>query len=348
MIKKISEEIIKEIEKIYVLDKRITLTNLAKKFGLSREGIKKRLIKGGIHIKSNSEIAGIKKNQKVDNLCKIYNKVKSLRKVRKITGHSINFIKDCIKGKVQFPIYPKPLKKGFDKITKEKVRIYAHSIFDGYVSKNNSYVISYINKNQELLSEFENDMGFVYGLKPTRSKVGSGVTQLIYSSKLMHLDILNFDKTIIITNDEYKKIYLKAFFDDEGCVHFNLKKGMFSVSGSQKCEEELLFIKSLLEDLGIQSRISEPTITIGRNKSILRYSKLIGFTHPEKRKKLSNALNHYQKRFEKINNQNIRIKELTEKGLTPYKISPLINIPPSTIRHRVNSGFKMNKYDYSG
>jgi len=345
---KISEKTIEQIERLYTQDKGVTLTDLARKFSLSREGIKKRLIKREVHIRSISEISNIKKEQKIENLCKIYNQVRSLRKVRKITGHSINFIKDCIKGKVQFPIYPRPLKEGFDKITKEKVRIYAHSIFDGHVSrsKGNSYVVGYTNKNSELLKEFEEDVNFVYGLKPTKYTYKQGVTLLVYSSKLMYLDILNFDKSVIKTNEEYGRIYLRAFFDDEGCVHFNPTKRIFSISGSQKSKEELFLIKSLLKDIEIQSRISGVDITIGRNKSILRYSELIGFTHPEKRRKLLDALDYYIERFEKINNQNIKIKELTEKGLTPYKISPIINMPPSTIRHRVNSGFKMNKYDY--
>jgi hypothetical protein len=296
-----------------------------------------------------SKTLNINRKQKVEELCRIYNKVKSLRKVRKITGHSVNTIKKYIKGKVKFPIYPRPLKEGFEKITKEKVRIYAHSIFDGHVShsKGNSYIVGYTNKNSELLKEFEKDVQFVYGLKPTISKVKRGATLIVYSSKLMYLDILNFDKSLIKTNDEYKKIYLKAFFDDEGCVGFNPKRGKFFISGSQKKREELLFIKSLLDGLDIQSKLYKRTVEITLNKDIFRYSKLIGFTHPEKRKKLLDALGYYRKKFEKINNQNLKIKELTEKGLSPYQISPIINLPPSTIRHRFNSGFKMNKYDYN-
>jgi hypothetical protein len=54
----------------------------------------------------------------------------------------------------------------------------------------------------------------------------------------------------------------------------------------------------------------------------------------------------YKKKFDIINQQNIEIKKLSEKGLNPNQISKIIEMPPSTIRHRVNSGFRRNKYDY--
>ena len=345
---KISEEIIDKIEDIYVNDKSISLTRISKDLSIPRETIRKRLIKRGIYLRSNNEIADSKSESNAKNLCQIYNKVRSLRKVRKITGYSINYIKKCIKGKVDFPIYPKPLKSGYEKITKEKVRIYAHTVFDGYIShsKGNSYTVGYVNKNPALLKEFKGDVGSVYGLKPTIS-IKRGITTISYSSKLMYLDILNFDKSIIKENEKYKKIYLRAFFDDEGCVSFNPKKGKFYISGSQHNQKEILFIKDLLDGLGIKNNIYIYQIEISLNKSILEYNKMIGFTQTEKRRKLQNALEYYKQKFEKINNQNIKIKELTEKGLTPNQISKIISMPPSTIRHRVNSGFKMNRYDYS-
>ncbi|MDP7180358.1 MAG: LAGLIDADG family homing endonuclease [Candidatus Woesearchaeota archaeon] len=345
---KIPIKTINEIKQIYIDDKSSTLTDLAKRFSISRERIKKRLVKGGIDIRSNQEIADFKKEEAVENLCKLYNKIMSLRKVRKLTGHSINFIKRCIKGKVQFPIYPRPLKEEFDKVTKEKVRIYAHSIFDGHVShsKGNSYIVGYTNKCPELLREFGNDVEYVYGIKKGEYLLKSGVTNLIYSSKLMYLDILNFNKSIVKEDPEYKKVYLRAFFDDEGCVIFNPSKGKFFINGKQHNQKEILFIKSLLDDFGIGSKVYKFVIEITLNKSIIEYSKLIGFTHPEKRRKILTGIAYYEKKFRKINNQNLRIKKFTLKGMGPYQISKLIGMPPTTIRHRIDSGFKSIKYDY--
>ncbi len=345
---KVPEYIIEQIERRYIEDKTVSLTDLAKQFSISRECAKQRMIKRGIHVRSNKEINEIKRNKKIKNLCKIYNKVKSLRKTRKITGHSINFIKKCIKGKVQFPIYPKPLKDGYKKITKEKIRIYAHTVFDGCLShsKANSYMVSYINKNVELLNEFKRDLEKVYGLKVSVHKNKREVSTVYCCSKLMYYDLLNFDRKAILKNSDFKKIYLRAFFDDEGCVSFNPNVNNFCISGSQHNQKEILFIKSLLDYFRIKNNVYKYQIEITQNKSILKYSKLIGFTQTEKRRKLLNALEYYKQKFEKINNQNIKIKELAGKGLTPNQISKIIGMPAGTIWHRVNSGFKMNRYDY--
>jgi len=346
---KISIKTINRIKQIYINDYTSTLSDLAKRFSISREGIKKRLVKECINIRSIKEVADFKREEVIDNLCKLYNKVKSLRKVRQLSGYSINFIKKCIKGKVQFPIYPVPLKEGFDKVTKEKVRIYAHTIFDGHIShsKYDSYTVGYTNKCSELLREFDDDVEYVYGLKKCQYTREDGITTLHYSSKLMYLDILNFDKSIIKEYPEYKRIYLRAFFDDEGCVIFNPDKGKFFINGSQKNQDEIRFIQSLLKDFGIESNVYKFVIEVTLNKSILKYDNIIGFTHPDKRRKLLTGIDYYEKRFRKINNQNLKIKKYTLKGLNPYRISEIVNMPPSTIRHRVNSCFKSNKYDYS-
>ena len=346
---KISIKTVNKIKQIYTSDKNLTLTDLAKRFSISREGIKKRLVKEGVDIRHNKEIADFKREKAIDSLCRLYNKVRSLRKVRKLTGYSVNFIKSCIKGKVQFPIYPRPLKEGFDKVTKEKVRIYAHSVFDGHVShsKGNSYIVGYTNKCPELLREFSSDVEYVYGIKKGEYLLKSGVTNLIYSSKLMYLDVLHLDKSIVKNDSEFKKVYLRAFFDDEGSVIFNPDKGKFFITGCQHDQKEILFIKSLLDDFEIKNKVYKFVIEITLNKSILKYNKFIGFTHPDKRKKLSVGLKYYRDKLEKVNNENLRIKEYVLKGMGPYQISKLINMPPTTIRHRIDSGFKSIKYDYS-
>lgn len=345
---KISEEVIEKIKDIYVNNQSISLTKISEKFNIPRETIRKRLIKKGIYLRSNKEIADSKVKIRVNGLCELYNKVKSLRKVRKITGYSINYIKKCIKGKVDFPIYPRPLKHGYEKISKEKVRIYAHTIFDGHIShsKCDSYTVGYTNKKEELLNEFRKDVENVYGLKSGNYKDERGITYVYFSSKLMYYDLLNFNRSEIEKNIDFIKIYLRAFFDDEGCVNFNPTKGKFFISGSQYSTAEIKFVKSLLDKLNIKSNLYGFIIEISKNESIFKYHDLIGFTNIEKKNKLLKGITYYRNKFHKINNQNLKIKQLTQKGLNPYQISDIIKLPPSTIRNRVNSGFKMNKYDY--
>ena len=268
-------------------------------------------------------------NKKVDNLCRVYNEVKSLRKVRKLTGHSINTIKKYIKGKVAFPIYPKPLREGYDKITVEKVRLYAHTVFDGHIThtKYNSYIVGYTNMNEELLREFEKDVDFVYGLKSGRH-TRRGITNLYCCSKLMYYDIKNFDRSLIRKKEEYKIAYLRAFFDDEGCVIFNPKRGKFYINGCQHNQDEILFIETLLKDLCIRSKVYHFKIDITLNKDLFRYNELIGFTNSNKKAKLLKGLKHYKDIATKIRVQNKQIKEFYDKGLSSYQISSIIGMPP--------------------
>ena len=92
----------------------------------------------------------------------------------------------------------KKLKYGFEKLTKEKARIIAHSIGDGCVYKSNhDYNIKYEVVDCELLESFEQDMLKVYGLKLTKGFNPSGKTDRLIPyirlrSKLVFEDLMRY------------------------------------------------------------------------------------------------------------------------------------------------------------
>ena len=128
----------------------------------------------------------------------------------------------------------KKLKKGFERLTKEKARIIAHLIGDGYLGKSkHDYNLKYEVSDVESLNSFESDIAKTYGLKMTHGMNPSGKTGKLIPfvrlrSKLVYDDLLryasyysaswNLTNTVINSDKCIQKEFLKAFFDDEGSV----------------------------------------------------------------------------------------------------------------------------------
>ena len=137
------------------------------------------------------------------------------------------------------------LKKGFEKLTKEKSRIIAHLIGDGcvFISKHD-YNIKYEVIDAELLDSFENDMISVYGLKLRTYLNPSGKTEKLVPfvrlrSKLVYEDLLRYasyfskdwriKEELLNSSKEIKREFLRAIFDDEGSVFKQGNKGVIKL-----------------------------------------------------------------------------------------------------------------------
>lgn len=125
-------------------------------------------------------------------------------------------------------------KVGFEDLTKEKARIIGHLIGDGCVYKcRTDYNMKYEVKDNDLLEQFEKDLIFVYGLKPTKGFNPSGKTSKLIPyvrlrSKLVFGDLKRYcefgsanwfvPSQILFANQNIKIEFLRALFDDEGSV----------------------------------------------------------------------------------------------------------------------------------
>ena len=78
---------------------------------------------------------------------------------------------------------------------------------------------------------------------------------------------------------EHKRAFLKAFFDDEGCMDFRQKENARKVRGYQKNTQILALVSRLLSDFTITSRVVFPNevVIIGK-ENLIKFQKEIGFS----------------------------------------------------------------------
>jgi len=94
----------------------------------------------------------------------------------------------------------------------------------------------------------------------------------------------------IVKGEKAKKLWLRAFFDDEATVetknHNRIRIKSTNLRGLKQ-------IKKLLSDLKIHAKITGPNkdntwyITISSRKELLKFKKIVGFSHPQKVRQLN-------------------------------------------------------------
>jgi len=127
----------------------------------------------------------------------------------------------------------KKLKKGFEKLTKEKARLIAHLIGDGahYITKHD-YNLKYEVRDEESLKQFNDDIIKVYGLEPSWEWNTSGITGkpikfVRLRSKLAFEDLLRYatyyskdwqlKPLLLNASKKIKKEFLMAFRNSKKC-----------------------------------------------------------------------------------------------------------------------------------
>ncbi|MBD3252296.1 hypothetical protein GF386_01020 [Candidatus Pacearchaeota archaeon] len=161
------------------------------------------------------------------------------------------------------PARIKPQKKG---LTSPKIRVIGHLLFDGSVWRNpkdyNS-TIMYVNGSDELVKQFIDDVDEAYGLKPAFIEENVGYKRVIFRSKLMLEDLMNYFEsystsnqnitvpTIIMNGKSKIKIeFLKAFFEDEGSISKEWR-----IMGDSKSKKIIYQVGTLLNEFGFKFRI---------------------------------------------------------------------------------------------
>lgn len=144
------------------------------------------------------------------------------------------------------------------KLTTAKVRIIAHCLFDGSVVKGD-YVIKYTNASLELVKQFINDMHSVYGVRPSDIFVNSGKNhpwwEVRFHSKRIVGDLSRYSQTYSTSDDvglpkgirgkrEFTCAFLRAFWEDEGCISFD--GVLTSSSKSRRLAREILVLHNKL------------------------------------------------------------------------------------------------------
>ena len=110
-------------------------------------------------------------------------------------------------------------------------RVVAHLMGDGCVTER---YFAYYNQDKTLLNVFEKDVSDLFGkIHFTRGKTNSGTSLLMVQNKPIRLFLKSLTKNYkshyleipdFIKGKESQKEFLRAFYDDEGCVALRVFK----------------------------------------------------------------------------------------------------------------------------
>lgn len=202
--------------------------------------------------------------------------------------------------------------RGFSSWTPVLVNLIAHTMFDGELRKTD---LIYHNSSVVLINNFKEKMKIIYDHEPKTYTMPNSVIRLAYFS----VELANFlrekqeellDK-ISTFNKDFQREFLKAFFNDEGCVTFQKKGNKRKIRGYQYNDEILFLVQELLRNFNIESKVDTKfhEIIISRRENLEKFAKEINFSAGvkvngrrsnsiwkedlEKREILNRALNSY-------------------------------------------------------
>ncbi len=178
-------------------------------------------------------------------------------------------------------------------------KIIAHVIADGSAPLRSTPY--YANSCKELRENFKMHLKVFGDAEVSESKVGA-VTGVNFPKAITDILLPAFDvqftypdrlpKTIFAASFECQRAFLQALFDDEGTISTNLAVGIHNLNIMNE-------IKQLINLLGIktgpvmihpyQHKMDKVTLNIPKFEYV-KFKERIGFSHPEKAKKLDLAI----------------------------------------------------------
>lgn len=206
--------------------------------------------------------------------------------------------------------------------SKDFASIHAYLCADGYVVRNpptqkhKYYRIGLRNTNKILLNDFQNKFFKVFKKKPRliigqRCEIGSKEIYIILVNK--YSSFYSREWSVPNLSKENMKSWLRSFFDCEGWVVCRKARdrhiGLDSVN-----HKGLTDVKKILLLFKIQPKIKKINnrdiyrLHIFGKDNILKFQREIGFLHPNKKRKLQDAINSYVDYTWKFNDLNNLIK----------------------------------------
>lgn len=207
-------------------------------------------------------------------------------------------------------------------ISKNFARCLAKISGDGYL---NRYVICYTNTCDILIEEFKQDMKDIFkdiklyeGRKNSKTKFVQ--TYGVSKTKIFLNELSSFKSSDISVPESIKNSdnsimveYLRAFYDDEGCVAIRLhkktnewKRNITLTSNSIKILEEIkeilvsrfqIYSNKIIKTANNRADDKTFVLEISGKDNISKFKDNIGFKHPKKVKKLELMLKSYYATF---------------------------------------------------
>ena len=198
-----------------------------------------------------------------------------IQKYRRAAGRRIRKFALARKGESE------RLFRTFDVWTAETVLLVAHLLFDGEIARTRC---AYNNRSTALVERVERLMCEWYDFEPSRyyNKI-TGVSRITYNNVALSF-YLNKKSEELLRNikkmsPKLKRQFLRAFFDDEGCMDYRPEENRRSIRGYQKKVSILRLIQILLADLNIDARVIKPNevIIVGK-ENLIRFEQGINFS----------------------------------------------------------------------
>ena len=203
--------------------------------------------------------------------------------------------------------------KAFNTWSPDRVLLVAHLIFDGEL-KNRT--CGYINRSMALVLRVETLLAPIYNFEPKRHyDTVSGVHKIRYYNVALknYLEdkARELRKTIASLSLECQREFLRAFFDDEGCMDYRPNRNVRQIRGYQKDRDILNIIQKLLHNFGIEAKIKEPNeIVIVGKENLKKFEKEINF---------SKGVKLNPRRANSIWKKEIEKRDLLESAIKSFK-----------------------------
>lgn len=205
--------------------------------------------------------------------------------------------------------------KDFKRWSPKLVNLVAHFTFDGQLRPASA---SYDNRNSKLIAEVKKNMLEVYIFPPKIVRnAKTDVLRLAYYkvelANLLRRKKRELLEQIIFLPASLQRVFLRVFFDDEGCVYFQIRKCTRQVRGFQHNFRVLTIVRKLLLHFGINSEIDERfhEVTISGPENLKRFAQKINF---------SRGVRVNGKRSNSIWRKSLEKREILRRALASYKI----------------------------
>lgn len=171
--------------------------------------------------------------------------------------------------------------KPFKTWTPELVLLLGHLSFDGEIVSGSC---AYNNRSQSLIARVEGLMKMVYDFPPCRHlNLKSGVHKISYYNVELQAFLKNkaeeLFRKISTMEPAHKREFLRAFFDDEGCMDVRLDRNLRRIRGYQKDTKTLELVQVLLTHFNIASkRQGKNEIVISSKDNLKKFRKEINFS----------------------------------------------------------------------
>lgn len=171
--------------------------------------------------------------------------------------------------------------RSFGEWSAGNVLLVAHLLFDGEIAKGRC---TYNNRSSVLIERVEELMRGLYDYESKRyTNELTGVWRTSYFNVALSVYLNKKSKGLLQNIRKMplnlKREFIRAFFDDEGCMDFRPKNNVRRVRGYQKDMRVLKIIKSLLADFDIASRIVLPNeVVIVGKENLMKFEREINFS----------------------------------------------------------------------